>query len=103
MNPKESKEHQEYLDRFCNAFYDRMISLIDLSAKKQDKAQKLIKNDAFAQEILRHLSFAAELQKGFKGREEILSEIKNYVTERTTDGSPFILHGVSLFYTEKRP
>ncbi|XP_071805182.1 NACHT domain- and WD repeat-containing protein 1-like isoform X2 [Asterias amurensis] len=96
----ENKRHKEYLERFLDAFYTKMVGMVDAGVMKE-KAASL--DNPLHQEILQHLSFCVTKCIGFLGREDVIGEVQRYVLKWTTrkessqeeKGLPLVLHGES--------
>ncbi|WAQ94112.1 NWD2-like protein, partial [Mya arenaria] len=81
--------HKEYIETFCQHFYDNVLRLVD---NAMDRNEKLSSNPVYV-EVLQHLKACYNSCKVFQGREDIVDRIKQYVLGKYD--KPLILHGAS--------
>lgn len=79
----------EYLEKFCNAFRDKMCWLINRSVMQTQS----ISCNSQVIEILQHLKMGKKLSRDFRGRELTLRTISSYL--RTKTDRPLVLFGES--------
>ena len=87
--------HQKYLSGFLDIFYKKLVSMIDAAADNEKKEK--ITNPMY-DDILQHLLFCQTKCKGFQGREDVLKQVRDYVTgqcDGQITGAPLVLHGES--------
>lgn len=84
-----SDDHKDYLDSFCNSFYDIMSKQIQDNLAQKDV---LLQNALFV-EVLQHLNTCHARCQSFRGRGAILARIKGYLMNPAAH--PFIVHGDS--------
>ena len=91
MNPVNSNpnENPEYLKEFCDAFEEKIKELINRSLTKL----KNISRNHQAVEILQHLTMCQSRSQVFRGREDIMSKIQQYLIEPANQ--PLVLYGMS--------
>ena len=68
-------KHKQYLDSLCKEFYDKASKLIRQGGVKSSKTY-----DEIVTEVLQHQHFAKIRCEVFEGREDVLDEIQNYLT-----------------------
>ncbi|XP_060582877.1 NACHT and WD repeat domain-containing protein 2-like [Ruditapes philippinarum] len=83
------QDHDSYLSTFKDSFFNSMVDKIDKAVKQQ---RSLIMDELYI-EVLQHLNMARERCSMFYGRENILLDIKCYLSEQCED--PVILYGQS--------
>ena len=86
------RKHQEYLDSFCNKFDSDIRRLIDRSVEGS-KSKKEEESPLF-KEVLQHAWFCQDKCSNFRGREDILLEIMNFMRDYQ-NLKPLVVHGSS--------
>lgn len=74
----------DHLQSFGDSFYQHQVALINEELARIEKAESLQRKNEM------HKAFAEERTQTFVGREEILSEIEDYLYSTSTSQSPFI-------------
>ena len=87
----EPNEDPEYLQRFCSTFYDKMKWLIIRSVMYMDSIHSGSSNVV---EILQHLTTCTSRSHIFRGREDVLQRIKNYL-QQPLENKPLVVYGQS--------
>ena len=81
--------HKEYLDGLCHDVFVKLQRMIEEGTNRQIELY-----DDLTIEILQHFHLAKTRCGVFEGREDILSEIKDYLFEKDTS-FPFVVYGNS--------
>lgn len=83
--------HEAYLKSFCDIFFKRMLELIDQS---QETSEAFEKNELMI-EIIQHLNMRKSWCALFKGRDDVVSQIRKYIQASGQASQPFIIYGES--------
>lgn len=86
INATDSKE---YLLQLCEAFYNKMVWLID-----KNLHEKYVEEDEYTRELLAGLRFRNRLSRDFLGRTDLLNIVEKYVTG-LAKGVPMVVYGES--------
>jgi len=79
VNPGAEPLHREYLDGFLDNFYTTIVELIDRGVQQQAETTGKIKSDPLLEEVLQHLTYCQKLASTFRGREDLLAQVGQYV------------------------
>ena len=90
-NPEatEPNNHKAYLDRFCAKFEEKLYEVIKRSVQKNNN----LVSDDYVMEVVQHLQMCKTRADMFRGREDVLGKIQDYVLNHSQQ--PFVIHGVS--------
>ena len=88
---EEPNEDQEYLTRFCATFYDKMKWLV---IKSVMYIESISNGSSNVVEILQHLTTCQSRSHMFRGREEVLQRVKNYL-QQPDESKPLVVYGQS--------
>jgi len=87
-NNNDFVRHSQYLNAFCNHFYEELKDLI----RRSDVTNRHLYNEMTV-ETLQHLHFARLRCAVFEGRHDVISSIKEYLSGTST--APLIIYGKS--------
>ena len=79
----------KHLDSFVNTFESKLKLMIDQSV--QDRKTN---NDGLYNETLRHLTLSKKISSNFKGREDLITRVKEFLEDRTSN-HPLLVYGNS--------
>ena len=69
--------HSDYIEKFGETFYEQVKLLIDRNQKEKNYFENLSSEDAeLLQEVLDHAYFCVKTAEKFKGRNDILDQVK---------------------------
>ena len=85
-----AEDNAAYLDELGEAFYDKMVWLIDENLSQLESGQ----DEDQKSEVIQSLQIRNDWSKVFYGREEILAAVENYIKDETNQ-CPFALYGES--------
>ncbi|XP_078378424.1 NACHT domain- and WD repeat-containing protein 1-like [Oculina patagonica] len=91
----QKEKHSDYLEEMCNRVKDLLSSHIKNIRKDLEKLDS--RNPSMEDlelEVTRHALFCSDRARLFKGRDKILKDVHNYVTE-SNPGMPLVIHGES--------
>lgn len=83
-----SEEHHQYIDRFCQDFFEKMKSCIEISIKNEKLSTP---NDKLFEEVAQHSLQCQQLCSSLHGKSESLEKIKSYIIGQAN--SPLVVHG----------
>ncbi|KAJ8318731.1 hypothetical protein KUTeg_003822 [Tegillarca granosa] len=94
INPKDHKDHSEYMNKFCSNFIQDVTNMVQLALHEKEEKIRTSEYYSDYQEILHHLHFCSMKCQAFCGQEESLLMAKEYIFNDTSR-KPFILHAPS--------
>lgn len=83
------ESHSDYIKEFTTHFHTSILSLVERAMMQHEK----LSQDPVYTEVLQHSHACVNFCKVFQGRQDIIDQIKAYVTG--SSNFPFVLHGES--------
>lgn len=81
------KLHKKYLERFCEAVLDKLTILVDKVSTERNSQP----GSELHQEVYQHWLRSKDLAEGFRGREDVLTRINQYLLGSSP--KPLVLYG----------
>ncbi|XP_061195706.1 uncharacterized protein LOC133203923 [Saccostrea echinata] len=95
IDPKASEEHKQYLDNFCEYFYNDLKSQIEAADNERDfRPNRKAGYYSDFNEVLHHLHFCDTKCQTFCGQENIMDSVKKYILDGAVR-KPFVIYAPS--------